>query len=190
VAIPPALAGRILYDPPLPALRDQLAQRVPMGATIKCHALYEQPFWRALGYSGEAVCDGDPISVVFDNTSHDGAQPGLLGFIVGRAARIWSGRDPEQRRAAVLAAFARFFGPEAASPIEYVEKDWAVDPWAGGCPVGVMAPGTLTTFGPALRTPVGRLHWAGTETAVEWNGYMEGAVESGERVAREVATAL
>ncbi len=190
VAIPPMLAGRITYDPPMPALRDQLTQRVPMGATIKCHALYERPFWREQGYSGEAACDGDPITVVFDNTSHDDLQPGLLGFIVGRAARLWSGRDPEERRAAVLAAYARFFGPEAARPIEYVEKDWSVDPWAGGCPVGVMAPGTLTSLGPALRRPISRLHWAGTETALEWTGYMEGAVESGERAAREAAAAL
>jgi monoamine oxidase len=190
VAVPPVLAGRIAYDPPLPALRDQLTQRMPMGATIKCHALYERPFWRELGFSGEAVSDGEPVSAVFDNTSHDGAQPALLGFIVGRPARIWSGRDPVERREAVLAAYARFFGPEAARPMAYVEKDWSVDPWAGGCPVGSMTPGTMSLFGPALRAPVERIHWAGTETAIEWTGYMEGAVESGERAAREVVARL
>ena len=190
VAIPPALAGRIAWEPPLPAARDQLTQRVPMGATMKCHALYERSFWHDAGFSGEAVSDGSPVSAVFDNTSHDGAEPALLAFVVGRPARDWSGRDAAERRAAVLADLARFFGPAAASPIAYVEKDWSVDPWAGGCPVGVMAPGTLSTLGPALRTPVGRLHWAGTETALEWNGYMEGAVASGERAAREVQAVL
>jgi monoamine oxidase len=190
VAIPPALAGRIAWEPPLPAARDQLTQRVPMGATMKCHALYERSFWHDAGFSGEAVSDGSPVSAVFDNTSHDGAEPALLAFVVGRPARDWSGRDAAERRAAVLTDLARFFGPAAASPIAYVEKDWSVDPWAGGCPVGVMAPGTLSTLGPALRTPVGRLHWAGTETALEWNGYMEGAVASGERAAREVQAVL
>jgi monoamine oxidase len=53
-----------------------------------------------------------------------------------------------------------------------------------------MPPGGWTQFGPALREPVGAIHWAGAETATVWNGYMDGAVQSGQRAASEVLTAF
>jgi monoamine oxidase len=52
-----------------------------------------------------------------------------------------------------------------------------------------MGPGTLTGLGPLLKEPVGPLHWAGTDTATEWNGYMEGAIQAGERASAEVQAA-
>jgi monoamine oxidase len=191
VAVPPALAGRIEYEPALPALRDGVTQRYPMGATIKIHALYERAFWREAGLSGEVVfTDARPVSVTFDNSSPDGTQPALLAFVVGRQARELGPLPEDERRRAVLGALARAFGPQALEPVDYMEKDWAAEPWTRGCPTGFMPPGALTTFGPALREPVGRIHWAGTETATEWAGYMEGAVESGERAARETLASL
>ncbi len=190
VAVPPALAGRIAYTPAMPAQRDALTQRFPMGATIKCLALYERAFWRERGLSGEGITNVGPVAVAFDNTSHDGTQPALLGFVVGRAAHEWGARPASERRAAVLASYVRMFGAEAAEPTHYVEKDWSQEPWSGGCPVGVMPTGALSQFGPALRQPVGRIHWASTETAVEWTGYLEGAIESGERAASEVLQRL
>lgn len=190
VSVPPALASRIEYSPSLPAARDQLTQRVPMGSTVKCILTYERPFWRERGFSGEAVAAGGPVTVVFDNSSHDNAQPALLAFIVGRAARYWERRSEADRRRVVLGALARYFGPEAREPTAFVEQDWSAEPWTRGCPVGVVPPGVLTTFGTTLRQSVGRLHWAGTETATVWNGYLEGAMESGQRAAREVARRL
>jgi monoamine oxidase len=190
VAVPPALAGRIEYAPLLPANRDALTQRMAMGATMKCLAVYDRPFWRDRGLSGEVACTGGPVTVVFDNSPADGSRGMLLGFVVGRPARELGARPAEERKRAVLAAFARFFGPEAGEPSEYVEQDWSAEAWTRGCPTGTMGPGTMTLFGPALRAPVGRVHWAGTETAVEHCGYMEGAVESGERAAREVGARL
>ena len=190
VAVPPALAGRIDYDPGLPAVRDQLTQRVPMGSTVKCIATYERPFWRERGFSGEAVCAGGPVTVTFDNTSHDNRQPALVAFIVGRAARHWQQRSEGDRRRALLGSLARWFGPEAGEPTAIVEQDWNAEVWSRGCPVGVIPPGVLTTFGDTLRQSVGRIHFAGTETATVWNGYLEGALESGERAAREVARLL
>lgn len=190
VAVPPALAGRIAYDPLLPALRDGLTQRFAMGATMKCVATYARPFWREQGFSGEAVCTGGPVTVTFDNSPADGSTGALLGFIVGRPARQWGARAAAERRRAVLDAYARFFGPKAADPIDYVEVDWSAEEWTRGCPTGTMAPGTMSIYGPSLREPVGRIHWAGTETATVYTGYMEGAVESGERAAREVGRRL
>ena len=190
VAIPPALAGRIDYDPLLPARRDQLTQRFPMGSTVKLLCRYPEAFWRDRGYSGEVVSTGGPLSVVFDNTSHDGAVPMLLGFVVARHARTWSERSPASRRRLVESELARFFGDDARGMSEMVEQDWSTEAFSRGCPVGVLGPGSFATVGDAIRAPVGAIHWAGTETATEWMGYMEGALQSGERAAAEILTAL
>jgi monoamine oxidase len=189
VAVPPALAGRIEYDPLLPASRDALTQRMAMGATMKCMATYDRPFWRDQGLSGEVASTG-PVTVVFDNSPADGSSGMLLGFVVGKPARDLGAKPAEERRRLVLAEFARFFGPRAGDPQVYVEQDWSAEAWTRGCPTGTMGPGTMTLFGPALRAACGRVHWAGTESATEHCGYMEGAVEAGERAAREAAALL
>jgi monoamine oxidase len=186
LALAPSLVRTIRFTPPLPAAKDQLLQRMPMGATIKCVAIYERPFWRDAGFSGEVVSDGEPISVTYDNTSADGRTAALVCFIVGAAARRWSTRSADDRRAAVLTSLTRWFGPPAAQPLLYEDKDWSADPWSGGCPVGVLPSGAMTSSAATLREPVGCLHFAGTETATEWTGYMEGAAQSGERAAGEV----
>ncbi|HTM21389.1 MAG TPA: FAD-dependent oxidoreductase, partial [Kofleriaceae bacterium] len=126
LALPPPLAARIDYQPALPAARDQLTQRAPMGSTVKCLVTYARPFWRERGFSGEAVATGGgPVTAAFDNTSHDNAQPALLAFVVGRAARGWERRTPSDRQRSVLASLARWFGPEASAPADFVEQDWA-----------------------------------------------------------------
>jgi monoamine oxidase len=190
VAVPPTLAGRIAYDPPLPALRDQLTQRMPQGAVIKTMAVYDRPFWREAGLSGQATTDVGPARVTFDNSPPDGTPGVLLGFLEGRVAREWCARPAAERRAAVLAGHARLFGPRARGPEQFVERAWAEEEWTRGCYGCVMTPGGWTGFGPALRAPVGRLHWAGSETATVWSGYMDGAVQSGERAAAEALAAL
>ncbi|MDH3315002.1 MAG: FAD-dependent oxidoreductase [Gammaproteobacteria bacterium] len=190
VAVPLAIAGRISYEPLLPTARDQIHQRVAMGSTVKIFATYERAFWRERGLSGEAVGTSGAISVAFDNTSNDGSVPCLLGFVVGRPARTFATMPREYRRAQMLEELARFFGPEARTPLEYAEMDWGEERFSGGCPIGNFPPGTLSVFGNALRMPVGRLHWAGTEIARQCVGYMEGAIESGDRVAEEILTVL
>lgn len=189
VAVPPTLAGRIAYDPPLPALRDQLTQRMPQGAVIKAMAVYERSFWREQGLSGQAVSDAGPARVVFDNSPPDGSPGVLLGFLEGRLAREWGARPAEERRAAVLAGHARLFGERAARPARYLERVWGDEEWTRGCYGCLMTTGGWTEYGSALRDPVGRLHWAGAETATVWSGYMDGAVRSGERAAAEVLAA-
>jgi monoamine oxidase len=161
---------------------------MPMGSVIKYIAVYNRPFWREAGFSGEAFSDTGITVTTFDDSSPDGSVPALVSFSDGEVARVWSERTPEERRRAVLAEFVRFFGPAAANPVEFVEKNWLEEPWSRGCYVGVMAPGTMTAWGGALREPCGRIHWAGTETATKWMGYIDGAIESGERAAQEVLT--
>ncbi len=190
VAIPPTLAGHIDYSPELPPQRVQLMQRMPMGSVIKCIAIYDTPFWRDAGLSGEVVTDVGPVKFTFDDTPEGSTRGAIIGFISGADARMWAERDEAERRVAVLNQFKDFFGAYAVPPIEYIDKVWAAERWSGGCYVGLMPPGVITTLGTALREPVGRIHWAGTETATEWNGYMEGAVRSGERTAAEVLERL
>ncbi len=186
VTAPPALAARIEYEPGLPGRRDQLTQRMPMGSVLKVHALYAKPFWRDDGRTGQATSDTGPVKVTYDNSPATGGTGVLLGFIEGEEARTWSRRSLAKRRAAVLAQFARWFGPEAAKPRAYVEQNWMEEDWSRGCYGAWAPPGVLLDYGPALREPVGRIHWAGTETATEWCGYMDGAVSSGERVAADL----
>lgn len=190
IAVPPVLAGRICYDPPLPADRDQLTQAAPMGSVIKCLAVYDEPFWRYAGYNGQATSNGPAARVTFDTGPPAGPPGILLGFVTGAEARRLARAGPARRRAEVLASFGRYFGPAATRPADYVEHDWTADPWTRGCYGAHFPPGTWTQFGPALRRPVGLLHWAGTETATAWSGYMDGAVQSGQRAAAEVLTAL
>ncbi len=190
LCVPPATLLRIRIEPGLPGGRDLALQRMPMGATVKLFARYETAFWRARGMSGEYVSTHGPASMAIDNCGPHGEAPALLAFIVGRDAYGWSQRDETARRAAVLAQLAKAFGDEALRPTAVIEQDWAEEPWTRGCPVGNALPNARAAWTSSCVTPVGRLHFAGTETATEWTGYMEGAVQSGERAAAEVRAAL
>jgi monoamine oxidase len=185
VALAPTLAGRIAYDPPLPGYRDQLTQRMPLGTVGKCMAIYDEPFWRAEGLSGQATSDTGPVKLTYDNSPPGGAPGVLLGFLEGRHARELGRLPADKRRSAVLDCFVRLFGPRAGRPDAYVERLWADEEWSRGCYGCHMPTGAWTSYGPALREPIGPLHWAGAECATVWNGYMDGAVRSGEQAARE-----
>jgi len=190
VAIPPMLAGRLEYDPPLPSWRDQLTQKLPAGSVVKAFAAYPTPFWRDEALNGQAASDRGPVKVTFD-VSPPAAEVGMmLGFIEGGDARDWVRLSAQDRRRSFLDSLVRYFGPTAGNPIAYLEQDWTAEEFSRGCYGAHFAPGVWTAFGEALRPPVGRIHWAGAEYAVHWNGYMEGAVRSGEATADEVLRAL
>lgn len=190
VAMAPSMWRKIEWRPGLSGRRMQLSQRMPMGSVIKSIAYYERPFWRDNGLSGEFLSDGGGAQMGFDYTQHPGAPPALVGFMIGKYARYWTEQSPSERRAVVLSTFARFFGPQAAEPTHFFQKNWLEDRWAQGCYAGLMAPGAWTSAGDVLRRPEGPIHWAGTETAVKGNGYMDGAVEAGRRAADEVLRRL
>ncbi len=186
VALPPATAAKLdgLAD------RAPLLERMKMGSVIKCIASYQRAFWRDAGYSGEAFSTSGAVRATFDDCSPDGSHAALVAFIVGDPARELRSLDDAARRQRVLAELATLHGPAAHTPTAYIDKDWQADEWAGGCYVGVMAPGVLSDVGTVLRTPLGRVHFAGTETALHHVGYIEGAIESGERAAAEVRASL
>src|SRR5215211_4447115 len=186
VTVPPALRGRIEYVPALGPMHDGLSQRMPMGAVIKCHAVYGTPFWREAGLNGRTESDTGPCRITCDNSFPAEDAGVLTGFILGSDAREWGRREKGERETAVLECFARYFGAKALDPQGYAETDWGAEVYSRGGYAGVPTPGMLLDHGPALQEPVGRIYWAGAETSPEWSGYMEGAVESGERAAREV----
>ncbi|XP_030624997.1 probable flavin-containing monoamine oxidase A [Chanos chanos] len=192
VTCPPHLAAQIQYQPSLPAGRQHLTQNMPVGHMMKFIITYPTAFWREKGFSGEIVARPSkdcPFSVTFDATSPSGS-PALVGFIAGVQATDWSSKMMEDRRNAVVSSLVRYLGPEASAFIHYEEKDWAKEEYSGGCPVNIMAPGMLMYYHQSLRKPCGRIHWAGTETATQWCGYLSGAIQSGQRAALEVLAEL
>lgn len=190
VAAPPPMVLDIDWFPKLPVQRLNLMRHLDMGQLMKCDAIYKTPFWRNAGLNGFGINDAGAARAVFDNTPPDGGPGVLLAFVGGSTWRKYGTMTQSKRRAAVLQGFADMFGDQALKPIDYVEHDWTKERWTGGGPTAIHAPGSLVEFGPAIRTPHGRVHWAGTETSTYWSGYMDGAVRSGERAATEVLDKL
>lgn len=188
VAVPPPMAASIRHDPPLPAARVALESNTYMGSVYKAVAVFERPFWRDRGGGEFIVLDG-PGSAVFDSTAPGG--PGHLVVLVGGpAARDLDGLDTAERRRAVLGPLVAHVGPQVCDPASWHEKSWHLDEFAGGGYLALPQAGTTEGFVPMASAPLGAVHWGGTETAVEHPGYLDGAIESGERVAREVIAAL
>lgn len=187
VALPPLLASRIVWDPLLPPQQDQLFQRLPFGTLMKCVAVYDRPFWRAEGLSGMGLLrGGSPIREMFDNTPQDGGPGVLMGFLGGKEWRRWAHRPAGERRGAVLRCFAQVVGERAFETLDYVEQDWTAEQWTQGGPTSVAAPGVLTSYGEWMGRAFGRVHWAGAEFSPYWNGFMDGAVRSGQDAAAEL----
>ncbi|HMC38807.1 MAG TPA: FAD-dependent oxidoreductase [Acidimicrobiales bacterium] len=190
VAIPPALALGIDFDPILPADRQDLYAAAVGGVESKTLVVYETPFWREEGLSGQTAAAGSASEVTIDSSPSDGSRGVLASFTFGAVAERMDALPQEQRRAAVLEALAQRFGPRAATPLDFVETPWWQEPWSRGCSFAHLPPGMLTRHGHLLRQPFGRVHWAGTETATVSHGAVDGAIRSGQRAAREVLPVL
>ncbi|OHU01636.1 flavin monoamine oxidase family protein [Mycobacterium syngnathidarum] len=187
VAIPPQHRAGIEFNPPLPKPYTELAENWPQGNLSKAYAAYERPFWRANGCSGEALSDEGPVFITFDVSPDDGGPGILLGFT---DARTFDRLSADQRREQALNGFATLFGDAALQPIDYIDHCWGTEQFAPGGPTAAVPPGSWTQYGQWLREPVDSIHWAGTETADEWTGFLDGAVRSGQRAAAEVAGRL
>lgn len=183
VAVPPAMRSRISFTPALPPRSLQMADRWPQGVLSKAYAIYESPFWRADGLSGQSLSDTGPVFITFDASSPSQQHGILLGFIGGQYAREWDGLDQEERRVRALSSFADLFGARALDAIGYIDHRWGAEQWLGGGPTAAPGPGAVVPYASAITDPVGSLLWAGTEAADRWTGYMDGAVRAGERAA-------
>lgn len=189
LAMSPPDRRRIRFEPPLSAPQQALEQQMEMAKGLKVNVVYRRPFWRDAGLSGQVLADNPFASVVYDN-SHPDSEWGVLVLFVDSSRRDgalasmgWKMADPDLRKENVINALVDYFGEQARAPLHYVEKDWGEDTYCAGC-IPALPPGVLTTIGPHLGRDLGPLIWAGTESSTVWNGYMEGAVRSGEQAAR------
>lgn len=187
VAIPPALIKAIDFQPSLPLHKSQLLDKMSMGIVGKVFGIYEKPFWRAKGFSGQVVADElSPFQTFFDSSPADGEYGVLLAFCIANRARDFFSKDEASRKQIALNSFERYFGREASNPKHYSDHCWADESWSRGCYAAIYPTGAWTNFQGELSKPFGRIHWAGTETSDVWYGYIEGAVRAGERAANEV----
>ena len=182
VAIPPEHRGGIEFDPPLPKEHQELTRHWPQGHLSKAYAAYDRPFWRDNGCSGEALSDEGPVFITFDVSPGDNGPGILLGFT---DARMFDPLPSEKRREVALSGFAALFGEAASNPLDYLDHCWGTEHFAPGGPTAAVPPGSWTAYGRWLRSPVDTIFWAGTETADQWTGFLDGAVRSGVRAATE-----
>ncbi|XP_053164629.1 amine oxidase [flavin-containing] A-like isoform X2 [Hemicordylus capensis] len=188
-AIPPVLTTKIHFKPDLPTKRNQLIHRLPMGCVIKCMMYYKEAFWKKMGFCGSMFIEDEeaPISVTLDDTKPDGSVPAIMGFILTRKAFKIAEVSKEERKRKICELYAKVLGTEdALHPVHYEEKNWSAEQYSGGCYTAYFPPGIISQYGRVIRQPAGRIYFAGTETATQWSGYMEGAVQAGERAAREI----
>jgi len=190
VCLPPPLAHEIRYTPALPQQRARLLASRPMGAAVKFHAIYARPFWRDRGLSGQALSSSGTVCLTYDNSPDDGTGRGaLVGLVVADQARRLSALDPSRQEQEILGSLGGLLGLDAQSPDSLVIQDWCREVWTRGCYAAHFPPGVWTSYGGAFSQPCRRIHWAGTETSTAWHGYMEGALRSAARVAREMLQA-
>ncbi|MEM7436450.1 MAG: flavin monoamine oxidase family protein [Myxococcota bacterium] len=186
IALAPPMCDRIAFDPPLPELRRRLQSELAMGSVCKCIVGYPRPFWRERGISGEGISNGRWARLFFDATSPGSDGGALVAFVFSDAAKEFGEKPEPERKQLIVEDLRRLYGPDAAEPTWYVDKNWSLEAFSGGCYAALFARGQLTELGPALRAPIGQLHFAGTETATRWVGYMDGALQAGERAADEI----
>jgi monoamine oxidase len=186
VALPPALILEVAFHPPLPDDREALYRAAVAGPESKTLVVYDEPFWRKDGFSGQSAEPGSVSEVTLDASPASGTPGVLASFTFGPVAERADALDPAERRRRLLDALAARFGPRAAAPVDVVETAWWTEEWTRGCSMAHFPPGVLTRYGPLLRRRFGRVHWSGTETSTTSHGAIDGAVRSGERAAAEI----
>ncbi len=157
-----------------------------MGAAVKSFIAYPKPFWRKQDHSGIVITNTAPYIITLDTSPPDESFGLITAMACGSDAVDLSDRDSEQRKSILTKQLVNYYGEKAAKPIDYVDHDWATEPWSRCGYSGYLPPGVLTILKGEIRFPSGRIHWAGTETATQWHGAIEGALRSGVRAADEV----
>ena len=220
MAIPISLQQKIHFSPSLPPLYNQMMQKIPMGSVIKCVVYYKEAFWRRDNLTGSMLInlpyEQGPISYTLDDTKPDGTYPAIVGFIIGDRAKLMLEKSRQERLRIICDSYAKALGSEKAlkvhthtyiqiytypymlthhiylQPIHYEEKNWMSEQYSGGCFTAFGMPGFITNYGELLRRPLmkDRIYLAGTETATYWSGYMDGAMQAGERAAVQVMKRL
>lgn len=192
--VPTPALKTIAFEPPLPLVKQAWAESLNFGYYTKAMMEFKKPFWIERGFCGLAQSFVGPAGVVRDSCVHADNRYVLTCFMAGEPGKAWAALPRRDQETRLLAQLGQLFGYEGIRG-EFKQMalyEWSKDEYSGwGCPCTSSGPGVLDTLGgDSLRQPCGNLHFAGTETAGEWKGYMEGAVRSGERAAAEVVEAL
>ncbi|KAF2993672.1 hypothetical protein E8E13_000870 [Curvularia kusanoi] len=190
VAMAPPLLKQITFEPALPTNRHRLNEDTKMPPLGKGIAIYKTPFWRKDNLSAAVQSDSGSSRVVWDSSPDDASFGALLGFLLGDEMRAIDKLSPAEAQAKIIPDYVKYFGPQAQNVTEFVLQRWDLEEWSRGGPVAIAPPNVLTKYGKALRQSFGGIHFAGTETSEYWTGYMDGAIRSGERVAKEIQSSL
>lgn len=195
VSVPTPLYCRIIFSPPLPTDKKVYSESTFLGDYSKFSLVYAEPWWRKLGLSGSFIDLNGPVSFSRDTSADDDKQFSLTFFIVGDDCRKWAKLTTTERRDAILENISDMIATSEGRRLLYDYTDaretlWKSEQWSEGAPCPVPGPGVWERLGPSLRIPFENIHFVGTETAFLWKGYLEGAVTSGERGAREVIQEL
>ncbi len=183
VAVPPNLASAIRFQPALPAWRQRLEQGLSQGSVTKMLAVYEQPFWRDEGLSGQGFAPYQLVRELYDNSPPSASAGVLCTFLAGEFSEQFGRMAPSARRDAVLEGMAAYVGDRARQPVDLIETEWAGQEWTRGAYGTSFGVGGLSRFGEDLRRPIGPIHWACTDIAGVGHIHMEGATRSGARAA-------
>ena len=181
--MPPNLASAIRFQPALPAWRLRLEQGLSQGSVTKMLAVYEQPFWRDEGLSGQGFAPYELVRELYDNSPPSASAGVLCTFLAGEFSERLGRMAPSDRRDAVLEGMAAYVGVRARQPVDLIETEWAGQEWTRGAYGTSFGVGGLSRFGEDLRRPIGPIHWACTDIAGVGHIHMEGATRSGARAA-------
>ncbi|MBL4766788.1 MAG: FAD-dependent oxidoreductase [Rhodobacteraceae bacterium] len=181
LALPPRIAANLTFAPALSEAVQRTLQHIPtwMAGQAKALAIYDQPFWRHAGLSGDAMSRIGPMAEIHDASPVSGGPFALFGFIgIPPAGR----RDKELLEDRLKAQFGHLFGAKARDPLKLIVVDWADDPFTA-----TQADQHPQDHHPQYGLPAalnglwsGKILFAGTEVATTFGGYLEGALEAAE----------
>lgn len=192
-AVPPPVLKKIDFQPPLPVSKQLLINSYNYGFYQKVMIVFRTPFWVARGFCGLIQSFRGPAAVIRDTSSPADNKHVLTCFMSGIPGEEWSKKDQKERERLLLEQIGALYEHPHVDQevVEFVTLPWSEEEFTGhGCPSPALGPGVLSSVGAEIRSPVGSVHFVGTETAEEWKGYMEGAVRSGERGAKEIIDGL
>ncbi len=186
VAVPPQLYSSLGLIDLLDDNRQRALARWVQADVVKTVLVFDRPFWRRDGLSGVFHTPGGFANSTMDCSPAD-ADAGILVLFStsSTARRVQDVADEEERMTLAVAWLRELLGDNVPSPVAGRSINWSGDPWSLGGYFSHRGIGGWAST-PDLFTPVGPLHFAGTETADEWRGFMEGALQSGERAAAEI----
>ncbi|CAF3521272.1 unnamed protein product [Rotaria socialis] len=197
IALAPSLYKTIQFEPELPPKKREATERMYMGSIIKTITVFERPYWKENGFSGIILDTSrvslNPVIYTFDDSCDEDKFYAIMGFIVADSSREWAKKTRDERRQAVCEQYARAFqcNDMLTGCRDYIEQDWSAEKFSGGCYTDIMPKELLSSLREQLHTPCGdngQLMFAGTELATRFAGYMDGAVQSGEKAAYDVIT--